>query len=258
MMKNNKQNDNWNAQFYKNHSEGQFKRGIDTIYGLNFRGDEKIIDVGCGDGRITAEIAKHVTNGHVLGIDISQNMISEALKSFGNIDNLAFQCIDAAKFSSDKNFDLVVSFAAFHWIKYQEETLKNIYKHLRSGGKLIIKMSHFQKGPVSEVAVSTKWAHVLSKKEQTYFPQTVDSFSKLLKTVGFNNIDVKQKIAARIFQNKEELFNWAFAWVPHSTGLPEAEAREYTKDIVDRVCATRNDGQIILESALLDATAIKS
>ena len=48
-----------------------------------------------------------------------------------------------------------------------------------------------------------------------------------------------------------------FAWVPHSTKLPDDRAREYTQDIVDQVCASRDDGQIIVESALLDATAIK-
>lgn len=66
-----------------------------------------------------------------------------------------------------------------------------------------------------------------------------------------------QEVVARTFQNKEDLFNWTFAWIPHSTGLSDDKAREFTQDIVDGVCALRNDGQIILESAILDARAIK-
>jgi trans-aconitate methyltransferase len=256
-MKVDNQNDRWNAQHYKKNAAASFKRRINIIHGLNFRRNENVLDIGCGDGRITAEIAKLVPNGFVLGIDISQNMITEAQKCFGNIKNLEFQCVDAAGFSSDKKFDLAVSFGVFHWIKDQSRALKNIYNHLKSDAKLIIKTAAFDKSPISEVNESSKWTSLLSKKEQTYFPQTAESFGRLLGTAGFQNIDVKLEITTRTFQSKDELFNWAFAWVPHSTQLPEDKAREYTQDIVDRVCATRNDGQIILESALLDARAVK-
>lgn len=118
-------NDKWNAQHYKQHSEGQFNRGINVVYGIQFRGNENILDIGCGDGRITAEIAKQVPQGHVVGVDISPNMITEAKKSFENMKNVEFKCLDATAFLSDKQFDLAVSFSAFHWVKNQSDALIN-------------------------------------------------------------------------------------------------------------------------------------
>ena len=69
-----KTKDFWNAQHYKKHSEGQHTEGVRIVQELPLNGDENILDFGCGDGRTTAEIAKRVSNGFVLGIDISQNI----------------------------------------------------------------------------------------------------------------------------------------------------------------------------------------
>ncbi|KKQ11788.1 MAG: methyltransferase domain-containing protein [Candidatus Babeliales bacterium] len=253
----NNQQDQWDAKHYKKNSDGQFDHGVSTIREINFRGNENVLDVGCGDGRITAEIAKHVPEGTVIGLDISPNMITEAKSSFNNIKNLEFVCSDAITFSIDKKFDLITSFAAFHWVKDQESAVKNLYKHLKPGGKIIIQMGAFLRGPVSEVYEFEKWAPFLSKRPQSYFPQTVSGFGKLLENAGFQDINVKQELFAGTCQNKEDLFNAIFAWVPHSTGLPDDKAREFTQDIVDRICAARNDGKIVFETALLNAKAVK-
>lgn len=257
MDKNNK-NDKWNAQHYKQHSQGQFASGLAAINEINLKDSDTVLDIGCGDGRITAEIAKLVPNGHVTGLDISANMIEEAKKSFGDIQNLEFVCNDAVNFSINKNFDVIVSFAAFHWVKNQQGALQNIYNHLKQGGRLVIKTGAVCFGPISEVYQLPKWTPLLSKKEQTYFPQTVSSFSKMLEAVGFTKIEVKEEVGARTFyKDKEALFNSVFAWVPHSTGLPDDKAREFAQDIVDRICASSKDGKICFETAILDTRAIR-
>lgn len=256
-METNIKNDRWNAEYYKNNSDNQYKTGMKTLLGIQFQGNENVLDIGCGDGRITAEIAQLVPRGFVLGIDISRNMITEAKKSFGVIRNIAFQCEDAAAFSSTKNFDVVVSNSTFHWIKNQKGALKNIYDHAKPGGHLNITMAAFQENPISHVHNSPKWAPILAHREETYFPQTIDSMQTMLESCGFKDIDVQCNVAKRLLKNKEELFNWAFAWVPHSTGLSDNKAREFTQDVVDSVCRTQKDGQVILEIVRLNARAIK-
>jgi len=244
--------DRWDAKYYKKHSAGQYKSGIDFIDKQEWNGDESVLDVGCGDGRTTAEIAKCVPNGYVLGIDASQNMIDEAKKSFKDVKNLEFECIDAAKFSSDKKFDQVVSFSVFHWIKDQLAALKNIYNVLKPDGLLYIKMGAYHKGPVTEVYEGKKWSSFWEGKEETYFPQTVERFKDMLEKCGFKNIDVKPKISSRCFQSKDEIFNWAFAWVPHFTGLPIDKAKEFTNDIVDSICVANKPGELILEIKIFE------
>ena len=249
-------NDRWNAQHYKKHSQVQYKGGIDLINTLSWNGDENVLDIGCGDGRITAEIAKKVPQGYVLGIDISPNMIDEANKNFGDIKNLEFQCIDATKFSKNTTFDRVVSFATFHWIREQQEALKNIYNVLKPDGIILIKMGLQHQSPISRMYENKKWRNKL-QKDETYFPQTVESFSAVLKLCDFKNIEVYSGLSTRQFQSKDELFNWLFAWVPHSTGLPTDKAKEFTQDIVESICASSKDGDLIMETKHLIAKAEK-
>ena len=182
-------------------------------------------------------------DGNVLGVDISPNMIDEARKSFGDVQNLSFECIDIAQYGGEDSFDFAVSFSAFHWVKDQQTALKNIYDTLRSGGKLLMKFSLRGDDPMGSVFRDPKWESCLRRQEDAYFPHTVESFSELLANAGFKNLDVQTKEGFRAFTDKEELFNWALAWVPHATGLSGDKAKEFTNDIVDAICAANKDGK---------------
>ncbi len=72
----------WNAEDYHKNSANQQKWALELIAKLVIQGNEIILDIGCGDGKITAEIANHVPNGLVLGIDSSQEMIGFAQTKF--------------------------------------------------------------------------------------------------------------------------------------------------------------------------------
>jgi trans-aconitate 2-methyltransferase len=250
--------DKWNAQYYKKNSEGQHAEGLKIVKELSLTGNENVLDVGCGDGRTTVEIAKRVPEGSVLGVDISPNMIDEARKSFGDVKNLSFECIDISQFTSNKVFDFAVSFSAFHWVKDQKKALKNIYSVLKPGGKLLMKFSLQQKrNPLSIVFEDPKWEACLRRQKETYFPHTVESFSELLENVGFKNLNVQTKELFRAFTDKEALFNWSLAWVPAATGLSGNKAKEFTQDVVDSICAENKDGKPDITFSYLLARAEK-
>jgi trans-aconitate 2-methyltransferase len=87
----------WNAADYAANSAAQQIWARELIAQLHLRGDERIIDVGCGDGKVTAELARAVPKGSVTGIDASPEMIRFARKTFppGKHPNLKFQVMDA-------------------------------------------------------------------------------------------------------------------------------------------------------------------
>src|SRR5450755_305230 len=89
----------WNAADYAANSVVQQTWARELIAKLKLRGDEHILDVGCGDGKVTAEIARAVPRGFVAGIDASAEMIGFARKAFppSQISNLTFQICDARK-----------------------------------------------------------------------------------------------------------------------------------------------------------------
>jgi trans-aconitate methyltransferase len=87
----------WNAADYAANSAVQQTWARELIAQLNLRGDEHVLDVGCGDGKVSAEIAQAVPRGSVVGVDASPQMIEFARKTFprGKIPNLEFHVMDA-------------------------------------------------------------------------------------------------------------------------------------------------------------------
>ncbi|MFN6530106.1 class I SAM-dependent methyltransferase [Nostoc sp. ChiSLP03a] len=89
--------DKWNPEDYCKNSSDQQKWAKEAIVKLNLKGNESILDIGCGDGKVTADIASYIPNGSVIGIDNSSEMIDFAQKNFSPsyFPNLSFQIADA-------------------------------------------------------------------------------------------------------------------------------------------------------------------
>ena len=109
---------------------------------LDLNGSERILDVGCGEGKITAEIASRVQRGSVVGVDPSHDMISFAKKHFtltmpsgASLGNLGFEVADARRLPFKDPFDLAVSFTALHWIPDQDAALRSIHSALVTRSK---------------------------------------------------------------------------------------------------------------------------
>ncbi len=115
----------WNAGDYAKNSQNQFQWAKELIPKLRLDGTERLLDIGCGDGKITAEISKCLPNGKAIGIDSSSQMISLAKDIFQNeqYPNLTFQLMDARNISFEEEFDFAFSNAALHWIPDQKAVL---------------------------------------------------------------------------------------------------------------------------------------
>lgn len=137
----------WNsetlARMYFHHSETQRQWAWESLSNISFSGNEKILDFGCRDGKITAEMARLAKNGTVLGIDVSENMVHVAQTYFPKFafPNLEFQnskSLSLEDLPGNQDCDLVCAFAIFHLIPTPLETLKNLKTHLKPSGKLLI------------------------------------------------------------------------------------------------------------------------
>jgi len=133
----------WNAEDYKQHSKGQQKWARELIARLKLKGTEDILDMGCGDGKVTAEIANYVPNGSVVGIDNSTSMIEIARKNYptgGEHPNLSFMFMDAMSLSFHEKFDIVFSNASLHWVKNHRPVLEGLYRSLKPKGRVFLEM----------------------------------------------------------------------------------------------------------------------
>jgi len=130
----------WDPSDYEKNSSAQERAAESVLSGLKLRGDESILDIGCGDGKVTAKIAALVPQGRVTGIDSSPEMIDFARKRYPSTQfpNLSFDRADAQKLDYNSEFDLVVSFACLHWIKDHIAVLRGIKQSLKPAGKMVI------------------------------------------------------------------------------------------------------------------------
>src|SRR3984893_13947527 len=100
----------WNSDVYHRLSEPQVSWGKKVMSRLRLRGDEAVLDAGCGTGRLTAELLDALPRGRVVGIDLSQNMLDSArehLRRFGSRVSL-ISC-DLLHLPFDGSFDGIVS-----------------------------------------------------------------------------------------------------------------------------------------------------
>ncbi|MBN2144620.1 MAG: class I SAM-dependent methyltransferase [Candidatus Aureabacteria bacterium] len=107
-----------------------------------FLDDEPVLDIGCGDGKVTALLALSVPQGSVTGIDNSEKMISFAQENFpsSRCPNSNFIRMDAADLIFREQFDVVYFNAALHWIKDRTSVLRGVEKSLKSSGRLLFQM----------------------------------------------------------------------------------------------------------------------
>src|SRR6185312_10590698 len=125
----------WDADTYDEVSDPQFSWGMEVLERLELRGDEAVLDAGCGSGRVTAELAKRVPDGSVIAVDGSTAMVAKAKERLGN--GASYLVADLAELEVAEPVDLVFSTATFHWILDHDVLFERLRAALVPGGRLV-------------------------------------------------------------------------------------------------------------------------
>lgn len=236
------------------------------LEGYAFRGNEKVLDVGCGDGKITAHIANNLAKGEALGIDISPSMIEFANKNFGQEKNpnLRFQIQDAAKLQVPSDFDLVVSFSVMQWVIEQKKALLRMHDALKLNGRLLISMPagypEAMTNALKGIMADTTWKNYFAdfKLAQVFYKQ--DEYATLLKNCGFQNIKVEILPMFDDFPSTEAFSNFVKQWLPHLQVIPSEKRDAFMKDLMERYVGfapPNANGQVRFSKYTLEASAEK-
>ena len=128
----------WNSEVYQRVSAPQFGWGRKVLDRVQLRGDETVIDAGCGTGRLTAELLARLPQGRVLAVDLSGNMLQAARRELQpRFDGRAwFVVADLQDLPLAASADGIFSTAAFHWVKDHERLFRSLRAALRPGGWL--------------------------------------------------------------------------------------------------------------------------
>lgn len=129
----------WDASAYYRLSNPHVAWGGPVLDRLPLRGDETVLDAGCGAGRVTEDLLQRLPHGHVIALDISENMLAEArtrlTDRYGG--QITFRQADLQDFELDQPVDAIFSTAALHWVHDHPRLFRCLYRALKPGGLLV-------------------------------------------------------------------------------------------------------------------------
>ncbi len=258
----------WNPEAYARSSSAQKKWADELISKIHIRGDERVLDIGCGDGKITAQIATLLPHGSVVGIDSSREMISFANGKFPPSiwPNLSFQLGDASEIGYENEFDLVVSFACLHWILDHGPVLEGIKRSLKPGGRLFLQFGGA--GNAEEILVAVdkmisedRWARYFKGFPFPYGFYGPEEYRHWLSQAGLRAVRVELILKDMAQPGRSGLASWIEStWLPYIERVPDEFRRDFVDEIVERYASTHpldDDEQIHVNMVRLEVEAEK-
>jgi trans-aconitate methyltransferase len=195
---------------YRQASNHQQDWGKRLIEDLNLSGEEKILDLGCGEGTLSARLAAMVPKGGVVGMDSSAPMI-EAARAL-ETPNLKFLCRDIDDLDFNQGFDVIFSNAALHWVRDHDSLLLNVHKALKPGG--VARFNFVGDGNCSnffavvrELMAREKYSRYFEKFLWPWYMPTVEAYEEKVRSIGIFDYRVWGEVADRKF-SASELIGW--------------------------------------------------
>jgi len=231
----------WDPEAYEKSSSAQEKWADEILSRLALRGDESILDIGCGDGRITAKMAALVKDGSVTGIDTSQEMIGFARKRFpqSSFPNLEFRYGDASRLTYVDEFDLVISFACLHWILDHRPVLDGIKASLRHGGRTFLQFGGRGNAAdilraVNEVISEERWSESFREFRFPYGFFGPEEYRAWAEDAGLEAIRVDLIQKDMVQKGRGGLASWmSTTWLPYLERVRADQRQELVNEVVD-------------------------
>jgi trans-aconitate methyltransferase len=192
----------WDATRYQDQHSFVWRFGASLLDSLGPQPGERILDVGCGTGQLTAEIAR--SGAAVTGLDSSPEMLAEARKNYPDI---TFVPGDAASFRFPGPFDAVFSNAVLHWVKDAEGAIRSIAQAVRPGGRFIAEFGG--KGNIASVqaALRTVFGPDADARSPWYYP-SIGEYAPLLERHGFEVGNASLFDRPTPLEGEDGLANW--------------------------------------------------
>ncbi|MGA3203229.1 MAG: methyltransferase domain-containing protein [Bryobacteraceae bacterium] len=217
----------WDAGRYQARHSYVFAYGEGLIDLLEPRPGERILDLGCGSGQLTAKIAG--SGAETSGLDRSPEMIAEARRNF---PELTFELGDAADFAVPTPVDAVFSNAVLHWVKDADGVARSVARALRPGGRFVLEMG----GRGNTQAVMDALREVAGPVETPWYYPSVGEYASLLERHGFEISFATLFDRPTRVEGEDGLEDWLLMFAgPILAGLGEDRAKEIRREIAERL-----------------------
>ncbi len=248
----------WNPELYNRFRRYREEPFLAILERLKLRGDESIVDLGCGSGENTVELARRTPQGRAVGLDCSTAMIEAANKVLEGVEpevrpRLSFKLADISAFNATREYSVVFSNAALQWVPGHREIFTRIYESLIPGGRVVVQMPK-NDGETAQVTIlalagEAPWKEMLgSVAVPSRAVPGPERYDKLLAEIGFVEVDCYEHVFEHPMDSPCDVVDWsrATALRPFLAALPADRHDAFIGALVERlVRAYGTEGPLI-------------
>jgi len=229
----------WDAATYDRIADPMARWGAAVLDRLPLGGNERVLDAGCGSGRVTEQLLARLPDGHVVALDASPAMIEEArhrLEPFaGRVTYLLADLLDPLPI--DPPVDAILSTATFQWVTDHDRLFRNLAAVLRPGGHLVAQCGGA--GNVSSVLLAAEevggaWP---ASAPPPWLFATAEETADRLRAAGFDRVETWLNREPTRIEPGEPLETFLATVIlrEHLARLPEAERAAFVRAVADRL-----------------------
>jgi trans-aconitate 2-methyltransferase len=229
----------WNAERYHHLSSPQQAWGRKVLDRLSLTGNEHVLDLGCGTGRVTGEIAERLPNGRVVGLDRSPAMLATARDWLrAHAPGVSLVLADGAALPFRRVFDAVFSGATFHWIHDHAALCRSIITALKPGGRLVAQCGGGPNlalllGRAARMMREPRFAPFFDDWIEPTYYSDAEAAARRMRAAGFVDVETSLEPAPTAFDSPAEFQEFvANVCVRyHVARLPPDERQAFLRDL---------------------------
>lgn len=242
LIKEKQVNPTWKPEVYSKLSFAQAKAAMKMLKLLKIDENAQVLDVGCGDGKISAKLSNIVKKGSVLGLDKSVEMFNYANTTYGiaKYPNLKFSLQDAQEINFHERFDLVFSSFAIQWFKDKNLFFRKVYKALKMKGTMCIIMplgiSPELEHATKMVTESSEWKEFFNHFHPNWHFIEGLKLLHLAKENSFNITYSSTYTMEVNFPSVEDFEEYVLLWFPYLAPLEKDLKSVFFAQIIKEYC----------------------
>jgi len=176
----------WNAASYQRVSAPLEAMGREVLDRLELRGDERVLDAGCGTGRVTAALVERLPRGEVVAVDGSPSMVEQARERLGA--GVEVFAADLLELELSQPVDAILSTATFHWIGDHDRLFERLFAALRPGGRIVAQCGGAGNVASVQAAIDAVAEPALAAWAGPWNFQSPEATAARLERIGFTDI----------------------------------------------------------------------